>query len=152
AAVLAAPIGIDRTIEGDVRRFVAGDDPPRRIDSDRGLERRQVFEILPAVVECDPGYRLITARRVRNRAAATPPYRIDASAVRNLATAVRRACDVGAGRPGIGVCRGSATGGLRATDKSARGPRAADRPLVGRGDEGPGQTSIFCRKAVHAQS
>ena len=44
AAVLAAAIGIDRAVEGNVRRVVAGDDLAGGIDRHRRLERRQVFE------------------------------------------------------------------------------------------------------------
>ena len=51
AAMLAAAVGIDRPVEGNVGRIVPGDDLARRIDRHRGLERRQLLEILPAVVE-----------------------------------------------------------------------------------------------------
>ncbi len=44
AAVLAAAMRIDRTVGGNVRRLVAGDDPPRGIDRHRGLKRRQFFQ------------------------------------------------------------------------------------------------------------
>ena len=73
AAVLAAAIGIDRAVEGDVRRLVAGDDLARRVDRHRGLERRQFFEALPAVVEGDARDRLVAARGIGKRAAAAPP-------------------------------------------------------------------------------
>src|SRR5262249_58802852 len=46
-------------------------------DGDRGLERRQVFEVLPAVVEGDPRGRLVAAGGVRLRAATAPEIGID---------------------------------------------------------------------------
>ena len=51
AAMLAAAIGVDRAVEGDVRRLVAGDDGLRRVDADGGAQRRQVvvFGRIPAV-------------------------------------------------------------------------------------------------------
>src|SRR5438132_1595481 len=70
AAVLAAAIGIDRTIEADIGRIVAGDDLARRIDRHARGERRQILETLPAVVEADAGLRLVAPGRVRQRAAA----------------------------------------------------------------------------------
>jgi septum formation inhibitor-activating ATPase MinD len=52
--MLAAAIGIDRTVEGDVGRLVAGDDGARLLDLHLGLERRQLLERVPAVVEDMP--------------------------------------------------------------------------------------------------
>ena len=77
AAVLAAAIGIDRAVERDVRRVVARDDLARRVDRHRGLERRQFFERLPAVVERDPRERLVAARGIRLRAATAAPLGVD---------------------------------------------------------------------------
>ena len=77
AAVLAPTIRIDRAIEGNVGRVVAGDDLARRIDRHRSLERRQLLETLPAVVEEDSSQRLITARRIRLRTTAMPAQLID---------------------------------------------------------------------------
>ncbi len=51
AAVLASAIGVDRAIEPDIRRRVAGDDPARHLRSDLGAQRRQILVRLPAVVE-----------------------------------------------------------------------------------------------------
>src|SRR3546814_11862848 len=42
SAVLASPIGIDRTIKADIGRIVAGDDRARVLDRYRGFERRRV--------------------------------------------------------------------------------------------------------------
>ena len=72
AAVLAAAVGIDRAIEGDIGQVVAGDDLAGGIDGHGGLERRQLLEALPAIVECDPRQRLVTAGCIRLRAAAAP--------------------------------------------------------------------------------
>ena len=55
--MLAAAIGIDRLIEGNVGRVVGGDDLLRRFDEHRRLERRQVVERLPAIVEESPRMR-----------------------------------------------------------------------------------------------
>src|SRR3979409_658658 len=73
AAMLAAPVGVDRPIEADIGRVVAGNDLARGIDGDRGLERRQFIEALPAVIERDPRFGLEPAAFVGLRAAATPP-------------------------------------------------------------------------------
>ena len=77
AAMLATPVGVDRTVEADIRRIVAGDDLARGIDRDRGLERRQFVEALPAVVERDPRFGLEPAAGVGLRAAAAPPVALD---------------------------------------------------------------------------
>src|SRR5262249_14331424 len=72
AAVLAAAIRVDRAVEADIGRLVAGDDFAARVDADAGRKRRQVFKTLPAVVEGNARKRLVSARRIRLRAAATP--------------------------------------------------------------------------------
>src|ERR1700704_5046786 len=72
AAVLAAAVGIDRAVERDVGRIVAGDDLAGGIDRDRGLERRQILEALPAVVVALARQRLHAARPPALRAAAAP--------------------------------------------------------------------------------
>ena len=78
AAVLAAAIGIDRAVERDVGRLVAGDDLARGVDRHRGRERRQFFEALPAVVEGDARDRLVAAGGIGQRAAAAPALAGDA--------------------------------------------------------------------------
>src|SRR5215216_6867054 len=77
AAMLTAAIGIDRTVEADVGRVVAGDDLARGIERYRGLERRQFVQALPAVVEGDPRFGLEPAARVGLCAAATPTLAFD---------------------------------------------------------------------------
>src|SRR3981081_3118184 len=72
AAVLAAAVGIDRAVERDVGRIVAGDDLAGGVDRDRGLERRQILQALPAVAVALARQRLEAAARVRLRAAAAP--------------------------------------------------------------------------------
>ena len=64
AAMLAAAIGIDRAVEGNVGRLIARDDLARGVDLYRRLERRQFVEALPAVVEGDARDRLVAARGV----------------------------------------------------------------------------------------
>ena len=77
AAVLAAPIRIDRAIEADVGRVVAGNDLARGIERDGGLERRQFIERLPAIVERDARFGLEAAAVVGLRAAAAPALPFD---------------------------------------------------------------------------
>src|SRR6266478_2392673 len=77
AAVLAAAVRVDRTVEADIGRVVAGNDLAGGIECDRGLERRQFIETLPAIVECEPRLRLETAAGVGLRAAAAPPLALD---------------------------------------------------------------------------
>src|SRR5882672_9437216 len=75
--MLAAPVRVDRTVEADIGRIVAGNDLARGIDRDRGLERRQFIEALPAVVERDARFSLEAAALVGLRAAASPPLALD---------------------------------------------------------------------------
>src|ERR1700682_1951774 len=76
-AMFAAPVRIDRTIKTDIGRIVACDDFSRGIERDAGLERRQLIEALPAVVESYAGFSLKAASVVGLRAAATPPLAFD---------------------------------------------------------------------------
>src|SRR4051812_18698886 len=75
--MLAAAIWIDRAVEADIGRIVAGDDFSRGVERYGGLERRQFFEALPAVVEHDPRFRLIAPAGVGLSAAAAPPLAVD---------------------------------------------------------------------------
>ncbi len=75
AAVLAAAIGIDRAVEGDVGAVVARDDGARRLLAHLGLEGVEVAQALPAVIEGLALLRLEAAGRVRARAAPAPPLR-----------------------------------------------------------------------------
>src|SRR5258708_15006691 len=68
AAMLAAPVRVDRTVEADIGRVVAGNDLAGGIDRHRGLERRQFVEALPAIIECEPRLSLETATGVGLRA------------------------------------------------------------------------------------
>ena len=71
AAVLAPPVGIDGTVEGNVRRRVAGNDGLRVLYRHLGAKRRQIaFVQVPAVVDGFPGLGLETAGGVANRAPA----------------------------------------------------------------------------------
>src|SRR5262249_37674199 len=77
ATVLAAAIRIDGAVERDVRRVIPSDDLAGGVDRYCGLERRQLLQPLPAVMEAAPRQRFISAGRVRGRAAATPTFAID---------------------------------------------------------------------------
>ena len=72
AAVLAAAIGIDRAVEGNVRRLVARDDLSGALDLHLGLQRRQLFERTPVVVERLDDLRLVAAGNIGLRAAPAP--------------------------------------------------------------------------------
>ena len=77
AAMLAAAIGIDRAVEADVGRVVAGNNLAGGVDRDRRLERRQFVERAPAVVEGDAGERLVAAGGIAVRTAAAPALVVD---------------------------------------------------------------------------
>ena len=51
ASMFAAPVRIDRAVEGNIRRLVSGDDCARTLFLHLGFQRRQVFKRLPAIVE-----------------------------------------------------------------------------------------------------
>jgi hypothetical protein len=69
AAVLAAAIGIDRLVEGDVRAVVDGDDRLRQLWRDDRLKRTH-FLCGPAVIEGFSGKALVAAARIAARAPA----------------------------------------------------------------------------------
>ncbi len=98
AAVLAAAIGVDRAVEGDVRRLVAGDDPARRFLLHLGLQRRQQLERIPAVVDGLARLRLEAAGTIALGAASAPAVGVDA-----------HADEVGRWPAGEGVFRDSGT-------------------------------------------
>src|SRR5947208_4657131 len=77
AAMLAAAVRVDRTVKADIGRVVARNHLAGGIERDRGLERRQFVEALPAVVECESRRILETAAGVGLRAAAAPPLALD---------------------------------------------------------------------------
>src|SRR4029079_5239542 len=70
----AALWGCDGAIEADIGRVIAGNDLPRGVNGDGGLEWRQFVQRPPAVVECHPRQRLITPRRVALRAASAAAF------------------------------------------------------------------------------
>src|SRR6476659_4374469 len=76
-AMLTAAIGVDRAIEADIGRVVAGDHLARGVDRDRGLEDGKILKALPAVIECDPRLGLVAPAAVRLRATAAPPGAVD---------------------------------------------------------------------------
>src|SRR5262249_42972974 len=65
AAMLATAIGVDRQVEGNVGRVVAGDDPAGGIDGHGCLEGRQILECPPPVVEARARQRLKAAGGIR---------------------------------------------------------------------------------------
>src|SRR4029079_15063195 len=69
-AVLAAPVGVDRAVEADIGRLVAGDDAPRRHFLHVGGQRFQLAERFPTVVDLLIGDRLEAAAPV---GLGTPP-------------------------------------------------------------------------------
>ena len=69
AAMLAAPIGIDGPVEGNVRRLVAGDDGPGRFVADMGAKRTIVLLDVPPVVKRLRGLVLEAPGPVGTRAA-----------------------------------------------------------------------------------
>src|SRR5258705_12405527 len=73
----AAAVGVDRTVKADIGGVVAGNGLAGGMARDRGLERRQFLEALPAVVESEPRLGLETAAGVGLRAAAAPPLALD---------------------------------------------------------------------------
>ena len=72
AAVLAAAIGVDRPVESDVRRLVAGDDGLGLFPGDLGRERFKRLLARPAVVELLALLKLETAGDVGRGAAPAP--------------------------------------------------------------------------------
>src|SRR4030095_9968585 len=77
AAVLAAPVRIDRTIKADVGGVVARDHLAGGVDRRGGLDGGQFLKALPAIVEGDPRLGLKTSAGVRLRAAAASAFTVD---------------------------------------------------------------------------
>src|SRR5690606_16811367 len=64
ATMLASAIGIDGSVEGDVGRGVARDDRAWFFHLHLGLERRQLFKRVPAIVENVPADWLVAPRGI----------------------------------------------------------------------------------------
>src|SRR5581483_10449063 len=77
AAMLAAPVGIDRLPETDIRAVVGGDDALGHLAIDIGLERGELGQALPAVVEGLAQLALEPPGPVRPGTAAAPAIGID---------------------------------------------------------------------------
>ena len=80
AAMLAAPKGIDRLVEGNVRRLVAGDDGAGGVMDDFGADggRGIIFRppaIIPAIVQQCAGLFFKTAHRIGDSAPAVQDFR-----------------------------------------------------------------------------
>src|SRR5262249_15193908 len=95
------------------------------VDGDRGLERRQLLETLPAVIEGDASERLVAAGGVRLRATAAAASAFD----RHLAVSPRIEGDRGRAPPPV----------LRAGPRSPAGAKpAAGAGGLGQEDAGAG--------------
>src|SRR5690606_10919354 len=88
AAVLATPIGIDRSVETDIRAVVCRDDVARALDAHLGLECFELSQASPAVVEVLPYLSLKAAGPVRARTAAAAAFFLDESTGCYLNTAL----------------------------------------------------------------
>ena len=77
AAMLAAAIGIDRAVEADVGRVVARDDASRLLYMYIGLERGQVLQRAPSVVDLLAREGLEAPACIRHGAASAPSHGID---------------------------------------------------------------------------
>src|SRR3546814_8998285 len=82
AAMLAAAIGIDRAVEGNVGRLVPGDDVPRAVFMQHGLQRRGLFQVVPAVIFGLARFAVVATAHTGDRAAAAPGIRIDRKSTR----------------------------------------------------------------------
>ena len=78
AAVLAAAIGVDRAVETQIGRGVAGDHPARPLLGDLGAERRQFLGDVPAVMDRLARIGLEPAAGIRGGGAAAPAGGIEA--------------------------------------------------------------------------
>src|SRR5690606_13732680 len=78
AAMLAAAIGIDGPIEGNIGRIIAGDYAARLLDLDLRAEWLKVIEALPPVIGGFAALPLEAAARVEARATAAPTIDLDA--------------------------------------------------------------------------
>jgi hypothetical protein len=88
AAVLAAAIGVDRAVEGNIRRIVARDDRPRLFEDDFRAQRGRGVEPAPAVVLLDAARRLEPAGRIDSHAAPASPL-VDDGGFGHLGRAAR---------------------------------------------------------------
>ena len=64
AAVLAAPIGVDRPVEGNVGGIVAGDDRPRSVPGEDGLKAARIGVPPPSVIGGNPVFELEPSRGI----------------------------------------------------------------------------------------
>src|SRR5215470_18096877 len=71
AAMLATAIGVDRTVEAQIGRFIPGDDAARAVDGDGGGDRRQILVLgeagRPAIVLAGAVAGLVAPGAIRNR-------------------------------------------------------------------------------------
>ena len=110
ATMLTAAIGVDRAVEGDVRRVVARDDVARLLVGDLGLEGRQLFQRTPAIILRDALLGLVAPARIDRGSAPPAPFRVDA--VSGIGRRVGRATTGAEMRAACPSCRLSARGAL----------------------------------------
>jgi hypothetical protein len=75
--MLASSIRIDRPVEANVWRFIAGNNLSRCVDRDRRLEGWKLVERPPAVVEGDAGVLLVAPRRIALCTSSPPTLMVD---------------------------------------------------------------------------
>ncbi len=130
AAVLAAAIGVDRAVEGDVGAVVARDDGARRLLVHLGLEGIEIAEALPAVVERVAPLGFEAAGMIGARAASAPALGRDALVGRLLRLLpLRRSCSLRLKHSSAPNAQSDAIG-LRRTKQERRPERPRRRAFL----------------------
>ena len=75
--MFASAIRIDRPVEANIWRFIAGNNLSRCVDRDRRLERREFVKRSPPIIERDTSQRFVTSRCVTLGSPATPALVVD---------------------------------------------------------------------------
>src|SRR5579883_591440 len=153
-AMLAPAIGVDGSVEGNIRRIVASDDGAGRVHRHLGLEGGEFLETLPAVVEGDAGERLVAPGCIRLGSPAAPAVSRNRGPSRRIVFGTRRpAGSVGGVRKphGCGVARHDANVARpleHIKNKQGGGPcRMLRRALWQGGSRIPvGADMLFCRR------
>ena len=91
--MLAAAVGVDRAVERNVRRLVAGDDRARALERHFGLQRLADLVALPAIVNVSRAQRFEASAGIGGGAAAATQFGWDEAVGEVGAKAV---CDVAA--------------------------------------------------------
>ena len=134
AAVLAAAIRVDRAVEADIRRVVAGDDRARRVDAEPGFEPRRLV-VLDMSQPSSKATRFSRSKRPVSLLAAPRPLR----ALTVAGISMRRSCradeniartDLALGNDPDAQCRRSTAGCLgRACDRAVGGDHRVGRRI-----------------------